>query len=492
VVTDAQVRKMMSELEKHGNLSRAAMKADMDVTTARRYRNLGCVPTQTTGPRLWRTRSDPFEAHWPSIEALLERAPGLEAKALLEHLMEEHPGQYEPGSLRTLQRRLKQWRASSGPEKRAYLAQEHVPGEATQTDFTEGKSLGVTILGVLFVHLLCHVALPYSNWSWATVCFSESMSALKRGVQVALGELGGVTEWHQTDNSTAATHDVPSGKRAFNAAYLVLMNHLGMKPRTIAVGESEQNGDIESLNGALKRRLEQHLLLRGSRDFATVEAYEAWLGTVLRKTNVTRGTRLAEEKAVLRPLPARWLPIYTEMDAPVSTWSTIRVKENTYSVPSRLIGETVSVRIFDDRLEVWFARRLDLTVERLHGRNGHRVDYRHIIWSLVRRPGAFARYRYREDLFPTLTFRRTYDHLVGRLTERSADMAYLRILLLAASTMQSSVEAVLVELLEGGHAIDPDGVKAKVQPGANQTVPEVNVPPVELGDYDRLLVGVQA
>jgi transposase InsO family protein len=491
VVTDAQVRKLMSELSKDGNVSRAAMKADMDRKTARRYRDLGCVPSEAKAPRTWRTRSDPFEADWPDIEAMLVEAPGLEAKALLEHLIEKHPDRYNMGQLRTLQRRMRSWKATKGPDKRVYFAQEHRPGEAIQTDFTNGNELGITLLGVPLLHLLCHVALPYSNWSWTTVCFSESMSALKRGVQVAVERLGGVTEWHQTDNSTAATHHVPSSKRRFNQAYQELMDHLGMKPRTIAVGASEQNGDIESLNGALKRRIEQHLLLRGSRDFESVQAYEQWLWRIMDKTNGLRGERFAEEKALLQPLPASWLPIYTEEDAWVSAWSTIRVKYNTYSVPSRLKGETVRVRVYDDRLEVFYASEKDpeLTIPRVHGRGGHRIDYRHVIWSLVRRPGAFARYKYREDLFPTLVFRRAYDALVARRSERAADVEYLRILLLAASTMQSQVEAVLTEFLDQDRPFDAEVLKAQIQP-AVPTVPEVTIEDVALTDYDALLVGV--
>lgn len=298
--------------------------------------------------------------------------------------------------------------------------------------------------------------------------------------------LGGVAEWHQTDNSTAATHDVPSGKRAFNLEYLALMGHLGMKPRTIAIGAKEQNGDVESLNGAMKRRIEQHLLLRGSRDFASVEAYEQWLGRLCDRTNETRGERLATERAVLRPGPQSWLPEYTEESVWVTTWSTIRVKGNTYSVPSRLMKETVRVRVYDERLEVWYAQKHQLTIERQRGRNGHTIDYRHVIWSLVRRPGAFTRYKYREELFPTLVFRRTYDALSTWWSARDADVQYLRILHLAASTMQSNVEAVLVGLLDSGERFDAEQVRASVQP-AEPVVPSVAIEEVLLTEYDGLL-----
>src|SRR5688500_18104220 len=213
----------MSELSKHGKIGIAAMKAGMDRKTARKHRDLGCVPSAEPKPRTWRTRADPVAEVWPEVETRLD------------DLMARKPGEYTPNQLRTLQRRVRDWLATSGPDKRVYFPQNHRPGEAIQTDFTWATELQITIAGVAFPHMLCHVALPYSNWSWATVCVSESMSALKRGVQAAVRQLGGVAEWHQTDNSSAATHRVAigSGKRDFNDAYAAFVKQLGMKPRTI-------------------------------------------------------------------------------------------------------------------------------------------------------------------------------------------------------------------------------------------------------------------
>jgi hypothetical protein len=330
-----------------------------------------------------------------------------------------------------------------------YFSQEHRPGEALQTDFTWATELGITIGGEAFPHMLCHCVLPYSNWEWATTSRSESMAAIKRGVQAAVFRLGRVTQWHQTDNSTAATHQPQTGKREFNADYLALMRHLGMKPRTIGIGESHQNGDVEASNGALKRRLEQHLLMRGSRDFESVAAYETWLEGVLEAANRTRGRRVQEDLAAMRPLQVDRLPEYHEEEAWVTSWSTVRVAKNAYSVPSRLMGETVRVRVFDDRLEVLHGGKHQLTVERLHGRNQHRINYRHVIWSLLRKPGAFARYRYREELFPSPTFRKAYDALAAALAGREADIEYLRILHRAASTMECDVERALASLASG-------------------------------------------
>ena len=458
--TDAQVRKLMEEMSKHGKIGIASLRSGMDRKTGRKYVKSGKLPSEMEQTRTWRTREDPFKEDWPKVQRLLEDAPELETKTLFEWLQGESPGRYQEGQLRTLQRRIREWRAFSGPPKEVFFAQEHRPGEAMQTDFTWATKLEITIHGESFSHLLCHPVLPYSNWEWATVCRSESMQALRRGVQAALFRLGRVPEFHQTDNSTAATHNLNTGKRGFNQEYLALMRHLGMKPRTIEVGEKHQNGDVEALHGALKRRLDQHLLMRGSRDFESVEDYERWIGAICQKANRLRSKRLGEEMDMMRPLSVKRFPEYSEQEVRVSTWSTIRVKHNAYSVPSRLKGEKVRVRIFDDRLEVFYHGQYQMTVERLLGRFGHRINYRHIIWSLVRKPGAFPRYKYREDLFPSLTFRRAYDLLSEALASvREADINYLRILHLAASTMESDVETALELLLEEGTLPEANLVK---------------------------------
>ncbi|MBI3782935.1 MAG: IS21 family transposase [Deltaproteobacteria bacterium] len=486
--TDAQVRRLMEEIHKHGGLGLAALRAGMDRKTARKYVRAGKFPSELRKPHTWRTREDPFAQDWPVVAAMLEEAPELEARTLLDHLVAQRGEVYAEGQLRTLQRRVREWRARHGPEREVFFPQAHRPGEAMQTDFTHATELGVTICGEPFDHQLCHSVLPFSNWEWATVCHSESMSALRRGVQSTLFRLGQVPEFHQTDNSTAATHDLPTGKRGFNDEYQTLMDHLGMKPRTIGIGEKEQNGDIEASHGVLKSRLKQHLLLRGSRDFESVEAYEHWLWEKIEAANRLRQAKLAEELSVMRVLMVSRLPEYREESVVVTSWSTIRVKRNAYSVPSRLIGETVRARVYEQRVEVYHGSVLQLAVQRLRGEGGHRINYRHVIWSLVQKPGAFARYRYREDLFPSLTFRRAYDALTQQFDAWKADVEYLRILHLAASTMENEVEQALVVLLEADQCPAADAIKRLVAPQTIE-VPELEIPAVDLASYDSLLDG---
>lgn len=486
----------MEEMSRHGRLGRAAMKAGMDRKTARKYVAAGKLPSEMSKPHDWRTRPDPFVDDWPELEALLAAQPGLEAKTLFELMRERHPDRYEPGQLRTLQRRVRRWRAERGPDRDVLFAQQHRAGEAAQTDFTSTTELGVTIAGELFAHLLCVLVLPYSNWRWATVCLSESLAALRRGVQRALFQLGRVPEYHQTDNSTAATHRIPDGKavlargskRPFNEDYLAVMRHFGMEPRTTQIAAKEQNGDVEAGQGALKRALEQALLLRGSRDFDSVEAWQSFIDDDVRKSNRARGRRVAEDLAAMRELSVARLPEFVEERHCVSSWSTVRIKHCAYSVPSRLIGEWVRVRVFEERIEVWFANRREpeLSCERLRGRNQRRIDYRHIIWSLVRKPGAFARYVYREELFPSLAFRRAYDAIQSPHHGIKGDVEYLRILHLAASTREADVEAALALLLADAAAISAATVKALIATPAID-IPELVPPAVDIGAYDALI-----
>lgn len=476
----------MQEFERHGKMGRAARLAGMSRTTARRYMKAKRLPSESRSVRGWRTREDPFAEAWPEIEGRLQDAPELEAKILFEDLCERHPGRYLDGQVRTFQRRVRDWRALWGPPKRLYFAQRHRPGEAMQTDFTWCTELRITIQGEVFVNLLCHQVLPYSNWEWATVCQSESLLAIRRGVQSALFQLGRVPENHQTDHSSAATHNLGDDTRGFNVEYVEMVEHFGMKPRTTAVGEKEQNGDIEAANGVLKRRLEQHLLLRGSRDFASVDQWEAWVQGVMTKANLGRSERLAEELRVMRQLDVVRLPEYREMEARVNQSAMIRVKHNGYSMPSRLKGERVRVRVYERRIEVYFKGQMQGTFERLRGEGGWRVDYRHIVDSMVDKPGAFELYRYRDALFPREVFRRAHEAMHGASNRRwRTDLEYLRILQAAAHDGEHEIAVALELLLGDGAEITLDAVRALVAP------PEIDVPvlaPLQanLGEYDVL------
>ena len=489
VATDQQVRKLFMEYQRTGTIESAAMKAGMTRKTAAGYIRDGQLPSERKTTRDWRTKPDPFAGVWPEVAAKLAEAPELEAKALFEWLAERHPGEFQEGQVRTLQRRVQQWRVLHGPGKEIFFQQDHKPGVRLSTDFTCMNELEVTLRGERFDHLLCHSVLSYSNWQWGVICHSESLLSLRRGLQTALLQLGRTPSEHWTDHSTAATHEVQAdetGRREFNQRYLDTMRHFGITPRTTQVRAPEENGDVESANGAFKRRVKQHLLLRGSRDFEGLESYRCFLEGILHKANRLRSLRLAEELSAMRPLEVAMLPEYHEEKTQVSKWSLIHVDRKAYSVPSRLIGQTVRVRRYEQHLEVYVAGALQVSMPRLAGEKTHAVNYRHIIDWLIRKPGAFADYRFRSDLFPSLVFRRAYDRLSDCCAPRTADLEYLRILRQAAMTMESDVEQVLTELEAKGMAPRWHMVM-EFWPQPATDLPELRPLVVDLHSYDALL-----
>jgi transposase len=470
-------------------LEAAASAAGMSERTARQWQR-GPLPSETTQARTWRTRPDPFVEVWErEIEPLLlaDKEGKLEAKTIFAELCRKRPGVFEPGQLRTLQRRVREWRAERGPDKEVYFPQEHAPGRMASMDFTHATELGVTIAGVLFVHLFFQLVLAYSGFRFVDLAFGETFEALVKGLQGGLWALGGVPERVRQDNLSAATHELSkTGGRALTQRFAEVVAHYGFQASRIRPGESHENGVVEKAHHLLKSALEQALILRGSRDFPTVEAYLAFVARVVEERfHQGREALVAEERAALKPLPSSRVPEYTRVPVTVRKWSTIPVGGNIYSVPSRLIGHEVEARVYADVVEVRYGHKLVETMPRLRGESAHRIDYRHVIWSLVRKPGAFAAYRYREDLFPSLVFRQAYDALRERRGDR-ADVEYVRVLHLAASTSEHAVAQALAALLLRGDGFDYAAVKALAQP-ETPAVPALHIGAPDLGQYDALL-----
>jgi hypothetical protein len=479
----------MRERQKGRTQEQAAVKANIKSRkTVARYERLGKLPSELKQPRDYRTRADPFAEDWEQVEQMLSDAPELEAKTLFEWLSEQSPGKYQEGQLRTLQRRVADWRALN-QEKVAVLEQVHHPGEVLQSDGTWLSELEITIGGEPFAHILIHCVLPYSNWEWGAIAQSESLVGYQRALQKTFFKLGAVPGYHQTDNASAVTYQVrgQKGERDYNPGYLALLNHFGLQPRRIHVGCPEQNGDIESSNGGLKRALRQHLLLRGSKDFATLEAYEQFLEKVMDQRNQGRQTRLDEEMAVMQPLRAQALPAYREVRVKVNRAGLIRVQNNSYSVPTSLIGHQVTVRIYEWHLEVHYRQKKVETMTRLVGQKKQQINYRHLIDSLLRKPGGFRNYRYREALFPSLIFRQAWEQLEQWYSPRKADLTYLRVLRLAARHSESEVAAALSLLLAHSTRWNDLDVEQLLQPRTMTTTPVVAPPVINLNQYDGLL-----
>jgi hypothetical protein len=486
MVTDQQVRKLMTLIHTENTLAMAAAKAGMDEKTARRYRRAGRLPSQLQQPHDWQTRADPFAQVWPEIEQLLARDPSLEAKTIFDYLCRQYQGRFQEGQLRTLQRRVKGWRATSGPPREVFFPQQHRPGEQCQSDFTYMKELDITICGLPFDHLFYHFTLTYSNWEAGSICFSESFESLSAGLQNALWELGAVPAEHRSDSLSAAVSHLRH-QEEFTAKYQALLRHYGLRASHSSPGRAHENGDVEQSHYRFKRAVAQELLLRGHRDFLSRGQYLDFLQKLLNRRNAARQGKLAEELKAMRPLPERRLGDYTCEEVRVTRHSTISVKGNIYSVPSQLIGEWVRVRIYAEQLEVWYGGQLRQQMERLRGQHKHAINYRHIIDSLRRKPGALERYCYLKDLFPRVLFRVAWDDLRAHHPATAARQ-YLQILHRAATRGEELIHEALRTLVMGGEVITAEGVERQL--ASHSTPPallELEVPQVRLSCYDSLL-----
>lgn len=492
MVTDEQVRLMRRKRTMENKTQEAAAAAaGMSVRTARDW-DSGPLPSESKGKRHWRTRTDPFVDVWDSDIVPLLRADKdrkLEALTVLEELQRRYPKQFSQGKLRTLQRRVRDWRAVHGPAQEVFFEQEHPPGREGALDFTNCNALMVTIAGVVFPHLLFTFRLSCSGWQWLELAFSETYEALLRGTQSALWALGGVPEVLRHDNLSAATRELKkSGGRALTTRWQGVMDHYGCRSTRINPGKSNENGGAEKGNDLLKHLIKQQLIIRGSRDFDSTQEYIAWVrDKVDAKLNRPKENAVIAERERLMPLPAHRLPDFTKYTAMVRRWSTVRIGGRGYSVPSRLRGHEIKAHQYADTVEIYYGDTLIETMPRLRGEQTVRIDYRHVIWSLVRKPGAFARYKYREELFPTFVFRRAYDLLTQWHGERG-DIEYVRVLHLAASTMETRVEQALVTLIDSHQRFDYAAVQGAACPAVSR-VPNIKPKTPDLKKFDLLIGG---
>ena len=488
MVTDQQVRRLFDVQNRYEYQYQVADSAGMSRKTAHKYLKGGKLPSQCRVEHTWPTRQDPFADDWTFIEQLLkDTQSALEAKTLFDHLQRAYPGKYHNGQLRTLQRRIKAWKALYGPAKEVFFSQHYDPGQWGCSDFTCMNELHITIARQPFEHLFYHFVLCYSNWQAGRICFSESFESLSLGIQDALWKLGGVPFYHRTDNLTSAVHKV-GHPDIFTDKYRGLASHYGFESSKTNPASPHENGDVEKSNDLFKHAVDQSLIIRGSRDFETVEEYEKFLQKIIDRMNQNGHKRFAEEIEILKRLPNLRYDDYETKTCKVGRGGTFRLLHNTYSAHSRLVGETVKVRVYADKLEIWYAQRPIETLPRLRGENGHYINYRHHIDRLVRKPGAFENYCYKDDLFPTSQYRIAYDILREAYSIRQASKEYLKILELAAKDSESLVNEALRLLIHLEEEISLEKVKAFIESKQKTPDPtEVTIEPVDIHDYDRLL-----
>lgn len=434
-VTDRQMRLYM-QFRKAYPPAVAAAKAGFSPSTAYRLEEDPRLPSQKKAPRE-RRRPDPLEDVWDSeVVPMLKAAPSLRPIGVFEELRRRRPD-LDPGLRRTLERRIRAWRAIHGPDQEVIFRQEHPPGRMGLSDFSNMRDLGVCIAGAPLDHLLYHFRLPFSGFESAHVVLGgESFVALAEGLQNALWSLGGAPEQHRSDSLSAAFRNLDDDAREdLTRRYDALCAHYGMTPTRNNKGVSHENGSIESAHGHIKKALEDELLLRGSRDFDDLAAWRKFVDELVGRRNARNGARIDIERAALKELPERKTSDFEEVRVTVTSTSAFTLRKVFYTVPSRLIGHKLLVRLYDDRLDVFQGSTHLFTLprgrSRPDGRHGHVVDYRHVIHSLRRKPMALLNLVYREQLFPRRPFARAFDALLEKLGEKHACKTTVGLLALA-------------------------------------------------------------
>ena len=497
MLKDFKASKMFTMLRNGCAVAEIARRLTVSEKTIRSYRDRGLLPSQIERvPRTHRTRVDPLEAFWPEVEVLLKSDARLKPITVLGWLQQKYnlpesdPSEHAvPDSLRrTLERRVHKWKIQHDVQQEVVLPQVHLPGDVIAFDFVDLNVLGVTLNGQQFDHKLFHATLTYSNWQHIHLCYSESFQALATGLQDALHLIGGVPRRVRSDSLTAAVNNLSSEKE-FSKQYQGLLNHYGLKGHRINVGKPQENGDVESANGHLKTAIDQALRLRGNRDFEDVNAYREFVKSVVAQRNKKRTAKLREEVDHFNPLPQQRMATYTSLEIHVKSDCIVNIKRNQYSVNSKYRDRKLDVRIHQDSIELWYQGERMEVMPRLAGRGKELIDFRHVIDSLKRKPGAFANYRYQSHLYPTTRFRLAYDTLRQNTSETSAVKQYLEILHAAKHEGLDTVDEILQSLLTSGGEMTAAAVLALIASGQQLPSPmDMDIPPPDLTQFDDLLL----
>jgi hypothetical protein len=495
-ITDQQMRVFMNFRLNHSPAI-AGAKAGFSGATAYRFENDPRLPTQKKTLRK-RRRADPLASLWESeVIPMLQDAPGLRPVGIFEELCRRHP-ELSLGTRRTLERRIRAWRAVNGPDREVIFRQEHPPGRMGLSDFTEVSDLGVTISGELLEHRLYHFRLPFSGFEHAHVVLGgESFVALAEGLQNALWCLGGAPEQHRSDSLSAAFRNLDAdAKKDLTERYEAFCAHYGMTATRNNLGVSHENGSIESAHGHLKRALADALLLRASRDFDDLAAWRSFVDEIVGRGNARNAKRIDQERMALKKLPTRKTADYEEVNVDVTTSSAFTLRKVFYSVPSRLIGHRLRVHLYDDRLECFLGATHMLSLRRgraqTSGKHGYVIDYRHLIHSLRCKPMALLNLVYRAQIFPRRAYALAFDALLADLGERQACRAMVGLLALAHERACETELAMAIQSdLDQGALPDLKALTERFRP-KDVDLPAVVVTLPSLAIYNEIAMTVGA
>ena len=475
----------------------AAAKAAISRATGYRMDKAARLPSQDK-PLRGRRRPDPLEDIFDAeVVPLLMSAPGIRAVAVYDEMRRRHP-ELSDGIRRTLERRIRSWRAVHGEAQEVIFRQTHEPGRLGLSDFTDMGGLGVTIAGQQLDHLLYHFRLVWSGFEHAHVILGgESFVALAEGLQNALWSLNGAPLSHRSDSLSAAFRNLDADAKVdLTHRYEALCAHYRMTPTRNNKGVAHENGSIESSHGHLKNAIRDALLMRGTREFGDLASYRAFIDEIVSRRNATHGKRIDAERPHLQPLPDRRTTDFEEVIVTVSSTGGFVLRKVFYTVPSQLIGHRLRVRLFDERVEVFMGGTHLMTLSRgrahANGKHDQVVNYHHVIHSLRKKPMALLGLVYRDKLFPRPEYRRAFDVLVEQLPDKQACKIAVELLALAHDRgCERELAEELAKVLDSGNLPDLAALRAAFGPDPNQ-LPTVHVQLASLSGYETLVEAAYA
>ena len=489
-----QVQVYMTAREKGFTQVEAAELAGFSTRTGQRI-DAGVHQPNRGRVRDWRSTEDPLADVWETeLEPMLKAAPQLQPKTLFEELQERYPSGKYVKVLRTLQRRVRAWKALHGEAKTVMFELRHEPGMMGLSDFTELKGIEITIAGQPFEHLLYHYRLAYSGWQYAQIIQGgESFIALSEGLQNALFSCGGVPKQHRTDSLSAAYRNMGGVRnKPLTRLYDDLCNHYRMQPTRNNTGIAHENGAIESPHGHLKNRIKQALLLRGSHDFESIAEYQALVNRAIGKLNDLHTAKIEAEKQHLQPLPSYRVPDYEVLTAAVSCRSTIDVRCVLYTVPARLIGRQLELHLYHDRVVGYLHRQKVVELPRVRvsdktKRRARSINYRHVAEGLRRKPRAFLYCTWQQELLPDDTWHEIWQQLKAQFELDSAAVLMVEALYIAATQDKEAAVATYLQAQLEATTLTLAGLRQQFQLLSDLNVPSLAITQHDLTNYDQLL-----
>ena len=498
-ITEQQVRLYMS-YRNNKLLTQAASAAKVGISTKSAYTiDVGEHYTQTPKqPRAYKTRKSQIDGIWNNeLCKMLEANPELQPTTLLIYLQRTYLDEngdpiYDNSVLRTLQRRVSVWQAMYGKDKDIFIPQVHVPGAQALSDFTHMDRSEVLINNIPFKHMLYHFRLVYSKWSYVKVIQTgESFQALSEGLQEAIFSLGGSPKEHRTDSLSAAFKNVTSDEKAdLTQRYEDLCKYYNMIPTRNNKGESHENGSVESSHGHLKNRIAQELILRGNNNFDSVSDYEAWVQEITANSNRRNSRNFCEEKKHLQALPVYKTTDYESLSVKVSKLSMMVIRNMTYSMPSKLAGHTLTVHLYQNKIDCYLCTSKIISFERKYRseqESRYVIDYKHIINAFIKKPRAFRFCKYRDEILPNDVYKRIWDYIDTHEPRDTAPKLMLRLLKLAAEqNCEHALGQQILSIIENNKKINIENIECLFNKRSD-SMPAVDCIQHTITQYDQYI-----